>query len=88
MEKLLQSAIVNAKNNFQLDEKNLYISKLTVDEGPKLKRWRPRAMGRAYAIQKKTSHITVVLKEKEVKKSKIENQSIKKTESKIKKEKK
>lgn len=71
MAKLLQSAIVNAKNNFELDENILYISKLTVDEGPKLKRWRPRAMGRAYPIQKKTSHITIVLKEKESKQPKI-----------------
>ena len=65
MLKLLNSAIANAKNNFELDEKNLYISKITVDEGPKLKRWRPRAMGRAYPIQKKTSHINMVLKEQE-----------------------
>ena len=65
MAKLLQSAIANAKNNFQLNEDNLYIFKLLVDEGPKLKRWRPRAMGRAYEIQKKTSHITLVLKERE-----------------------
>jgi len=88
MAKLLQSAIVNAKNNLQLDENNLYISKLFVDEGPKLKRWRPRAMGRAYPIQKKTSHITLVLKEREVKKFKDEDKSTKKTEPKIKKEKK
>ena len=65
MLKLLNSAIANAKNNLGLDEKNLYISKITVDEGPKLKRWRPRAMGRAYPIQKKTSHINIVLKEQE-----------------------
>jgi large subunit ribosomal protein L22 len=67
LEKLLKSAIANAKNNFQLGEDNLYISKLTVDEGPKLKRWRARAMGRAFEIQKKTSHITLVLAEREVK---------------------
>jgi len=61
--KLLNSALANAKNNFQLDMNNLYISKITVDEGPKLKRWMPRARGRASEIQKKTSHITLVLNE-------------------------
>lgn len=61
--KLLNSAISNAVNNFQLDAENLYIAKITVDEGPKLKRWRPRARGRAVQIQKKTSHISLVLEE-------------------------
>jgi len=61
--KLLNSAVANAKHNFQLDELNLYISKITVDEGPKLKRWRPRARGQVAPIQKKTSHITLVLDE-------------------------
>jgi large subunit ribosomal protein L22 len=61
--KLLNSAIANAKNNFQLDPANLYISKLTVDEGPKYKRWMPRARGMASEIQKKTSHVTIVLDE-------------------------
>ena len=69
--KLLRSAVANAKNNFQLDESNLYISKLTVDEGPKLKRWRPRARGSAAEIQKKTSHITLVLDEIEKKLKKV-----------------
>lgn len=62
--KLLNQAIANAKNNFKLDEKDLYVSKLTVDEGPKLKRWRPRARGSASPIEKKTSHITLVLESK------------------------
>jgi large subunit ribosomal protein L22 len=61
--KLLKQAVANAKNNFQLDESNLYIAKILVDEGPKYKRWRARARGRAEEIQKKTSHITVVLDE-------------------------
>lgn len=61
--KLLKSAIANAKNNFQLDSENLYISKITVDEGPKYKRWMPRARGQASEIQKKTSHITICLEE-------------------------
>lgn len=73
LKKLLDSAVANAKNNLEMNPSNLYISKITVDEGPKLKRWRARAMGRAGAIEKKTSHITVVLSEiKEgVKKKKI-----------------
>lgn len=61
--KLLESAVANAKNDFQLDADRLYLKKLVVDEGPKLKRWRPRARGQAYEIQKKSSHITLVLAE-------------------------
>jgi len=61
--KLLKSAIANAKNNFQLEESNLYISKILVDEGPKYKRWMPRARGQASEIQKKTSHVTIILDE-------------------------
>jgi large subunit ribosomal protein L22 len=61
--KLLRQAIANAKNNFQLDPDNLYIYKISVDDGPKIKRWRPRARGQAYEIQKKTCHINIVLKE-------------------------
>jgi large subunit ribosomal protein L22 len=63
LSKLLKSAIANAKNNFQLEEKNLYISKILVNEGPKYKRWRARARGQAAEIQKKTSHITLILDE-------------------------
>lgn len=62
-QKLIRSALSGASHNFQIDEANLYIAKIVVDEGPKLKRFRPRARGRAYPIQKKTSHITVVLEE-------------------------
>ena len=61
--KLLNSAIANAKHNFQLDPTNLYISKILVDEGPKYKRWMPRARGAVSEIQKKTSHVTLVLDE-------------------------
>ncbi|MBM3250769.1 MAG: 50S ribosomal protein L22 [Candidatus Nealsonbacteria bacterium] len=61
--KLLKSAIANARNNFQLEPANLYISKITVDEGPKYKRWMPRARGAVSGIQKKTSYITMVLEE-------------------------
>jgi len=62
--KLLNQAVASAINNFQLEADNLYIAKITVDEGPKYKRWRPRARGQAYEIQKKTSHITIILEEK------------------------
>lgn len=61
LQKLLKQAIANAKHNFGFEENNLYISKITVDEGPKLKRWMPRARGRASEIQKKTSHISLIL---------------------------
>lgn len=61
--KLLKTAIADARHNFQLEPNNLYISKITVDQGPKNKRWRARARGAAYEIQKKTSHITLVLDE-------------------------
>ncbi len=73
--KLLNSAIANAQNNFNLDVSNLYISKIVVDEGPTLKRWRPRAMGRAASIRKRTSHITIVLDEREQKGEKQKNVS-------------
>ena len=63
--KLLDSAMANAKNNFGLEESTLYLAKVTVDEGAKLKRWRARARGRAFPIQKKTSHLTIVLEEKQ-----------------------
>ncbi|MDD5589840.1 MAG: 50S ribosomal protein L22 [Candidatus Portnoybacteria bacterium] len=62
--RLLNSALGNAKNNFNLDEKNLFISKLTVDSGTSLKRWMPRAMGRATPILKRTAHINLILDEK------------------------
>ncbi|PIY90805.1 MAG: 50S ribosomal protein L22 [Candidatus Nealsonbacteria bacterium CG_4_10_14_0_8_um_filter_35_10] len=65
--KLLKQAIANAKHNFQLDESNLYISKILVDEGPKLKRQMPRARGQADEIYKRTSHISLVLNEIEKK---------------------
>ena len=72
LKKLLSQAMANAKDNSksgkQLDDSLLYISKITVDEGPKLKRWRARARGRAARIHKKTSHITVILDEIKVKK--------------------
>ncbi|WNV90889.1 50S ribosomal protein L22 [Umezawaea sp. Da 62-37] len=57
--KVLASAVANAENNLSLDPTTLWVSKVYVDEGPTLKRFRPRAQGRAYRIRKRTSHITV-----------------------------
>lgn len=65
LEKLLKSAIANAENNFNMDRNNLYVSECYVCSGPMLKRIRPRAQGRAYRILKRTSHVTLVVKEKE-----------------------
>jgi large subunit ribosomal protein L22 len=59
--KVLASAIANAEHNHQLDPDTLWVSEAYVDEGPTLKRFRPRAQGRAYRIRKRTSHITVVV---------------------------
>ena len=59
--KVIASAAANAEHNKQLDARSLFISQAYVDEGPTLKRFRPRAQGRAYRIRKRTSHITVVV---------------------------
>jgi large subunit ribosomal protein L22 len=64
VEKVLKSAVANAEHNYDLDINNLVVSEIFVDEGPTLKRFRPRAQGRASAINKRTSHITVVVSEK------------------------
>lgn len=64
IEKVLQSAIANAEHNYELNPDNLVVSEAYVDEGITLKRYRPRAQGRASAISKRTSHITVVVSEK------------------------
>ena len=63
--KLLASAVANAENNYNMDKSNLYVAECFACPGPILKRIRPRAQGRAYRINKRTSHITLVLKEKE-----------------------
>ncbi|MCD8095065.1 MAG: 50S ribosomal protein L22 [Ruminococcus sp.] len=65
LDKLLKSAAANAENNHNMDKNNLYVAECYVCPGPVMKRIRPRAQGRAYRILKRTSHITVVLKEKE-----------------------
>ncbi|HEX5017041.1 MAG TPA: 50S ribosomal protein L22 [Actinomycetes bacterium] len=59
--KVLDSAIANAENNHGMNTDSLVVSEAYVDEGPTLKRFRPRAQGRAYRIRKRTSHITVVV---------------------------
>jgi large subunit ribosomal protein L22 len=59
--KVLASAIANAENNERLDPDSLLVSEAYVDEGPTLKRFRPRAQGRAYRIRKRTCHITVTV---------------------------
>ncbi|WP_413376882.1 50S ribosomal protein L22 [Alkalihalobacillus sp. 1P02AB] len=64
VEKLLNSAIANAEHNYEMEPNNLVISEVFVDEGVTLKRFRPRAQGRASRINKRTSHITLVVTEK------------------------
>lgn len=77
--KLLNSALASAQNDFKLKESNFYISKITVDEGPKLKRSHPMSRGRAYPILKRTSHIQLVLTEM----SKPKKEKLKSPKSKI-----
>ena len=64
VKKLLQSAIANAENNNGMKQENLYVAECYANKGPIMKRVRPRAQGRAYRIEKRMSHITVVLDEK------------------------
>ena len=59
--KILESAVANAEGTESLDRNTLVVSKAMVDEGPTMKRWRPRAQGRASRINKRTSHITLVV---------------------------
>lgn len=63
--KLLKSAIANAEHNYQMDTDKLYVAEVYANAGPTLKRVQPRAQGRAFRIMKRTSHITIVVKEKE-----------------------
>jgi large subunit ribosomal protein L22 len=62
--KVLQSALANAENTGNMDVDSLYVKKAFVDQGPTLKRMRPRAQGRANVIRKRSSHITIVLDER------------------------
>ena len=65
MLKLLNSAVANAENNHEMDPDNLYVSETFANPGPTLKRIRPVSRGRAHRINKRTSHITIVVAEKE-----------------------
>ncbi|KJS85050.1 MAG: 50S ribosomal protein L22 [Peptococcaceae bacterium BICA1-8] len=64
IEKVLKSAASNAENNYEMDVDSLVVSRCYVDQGPSLKRIKPRAMGKADSIRKRTSHITVIVSEK------------------------
>ena len=65
LQKLLKSAMANAENNHNMDVSRLYVAQCCVCPGPILKRIRPRAQGRAFRVLKRTSHVTLVLKEQE-----------------------
>ena len=65
LEKLLKSAIANAENNFNMDPEKLVVTQVFATPGPILKRMMPRAQGRAYRINKRTSHVTLAVAEKE-----------------------
>ena len=65
LEKLLKSAIANAENNHGMSSNNLYVAEIYANQGPTMKRIRPAAKGSAVRIRKRTSHITIVLREKE-----------------------
>ena len=64
VEKVLRSAVANAENNFNMNVDDLYVSTCFVDQGPTLKRIHPRSRGQAFKILKRTSHITIVVDEK------------------------
>ena len=65
VEKVVQSAAANAENNHEMNKDALYVAEISANQGPTMKRWRPGAQGRAGMILKRTSHINVVLKERE-----------------------
>lgn len=64
IEKVVQSAVANAEHNYEMSKDDLFIFKAFVDEGPTLKRFRPRAKGMASRIKKRSSHLTVILRER------------------------
>lgn len=64
IEKVLKSAVANAENNLELDVEKLYVEDVVANQGPTLKRIRPRAQGRAYRINKRTAHISIYLNER------------------------
>lgn len=63
--KVLDSAVANAEHNHRMNTEALFVSSAFVDEGPTMKRFRPRALGRAFRVRKRTSHITVMVDERE-----------------------
>lgn len=65
LEEVLNSAVANAENNLNLDRDNLYVSAAYANDGPHMKRWRPKAKGMAYPILKRSSHVGVAVEEKE-----------------------
>ncbi|MBU4422019.1 50S ribosomal protein L22 [Patescibacteria group bacterium] len=86
--KLLNSAVANAEHNFELQKDNLYIKAIKADGGPMLKRWMPRAFGRAGAIRKRTCHIEIILDEiKKVEPVSAKKDSGEKVEKKVKSQK-
>ena len=84
VEKVVQSAAANAENNHEMNTDALYVAEISANQGPTMKRWRPGAQGRAGMILKRTSHINVVLKERENFKAaaKAETESAKEEEAK------
>lgn len=81
--KLLNSALATAKNDLHLDAGNLFVSKITVDEGPKLKRWHAMSRGRAYPIIKRTCHVALELSEKPEVKTEVKPTIKKRTVKKV-----
>ena len=65
LEDVLHSAVANAENNFNMDRDKLFVSDAYANDGPHMKRWRPKAKGMAYPIIKRSSHIGVVVKERD-----------------------
>lgn len=82
LEKLLRSAIANARNNFGIDVDNLLVEEVRVGEGPRLKRWLPRAYGRATLILKRTSHISLTVAEKVEGKNRLSQEELAKERTK------
>lgn len=82
MEKLLLSALANAENNFGLDRDNMFVSSILVGEGARLKRWLPRAQGRATLILKRTCHIKLEIEEKVEGKNRKSKQQLEKERAK------
>ncbi len=77
LKKLLNTAIAGAKHNFNIEKNDLFVKEITVDQGPTLHRWRPRARGRATPINKRTSHVSVVLEQLPQEKEQKEPKTIK-----------